>query len=144
MMELLKKDTTKPSDIQFLNEILDNIAMIETALKRSGDAYEVFVHNKEDIYIVKNAMQEIGELSKSISEPLKEKYGTSIDWDALKYTRDQLAHGYLSIIETKTLWRLAINERRENKSPWLSMLVVWVSSDRISHTSLISNTKALC
>jgi uncharacterized protein with HEPN domain len=83
-----------------LNDILDAIQKIQKFVE--GVDYESFRANDEKSFAVIRALEIIGEATKQIPIPLRQKYPL-IPWNAIAGMRDKLIHGYF-VISLPRVW----------------------------------------
>lgn len=88
---------------EFLDYVEDIIKAMDDALSFIKDMdYETFVKDKKTMYAVIRALEIIGEATKNIPLPIKERY-SQIPWKDMAGMRDKVIHAYLGV-DLKRVW----------------------------------------
>ncbi|MDR2446819.1 MAG: DUF86 domain-containing protein [Treponema sp.] len=97
------------SDIQRIRHIKSYCEDIADAIKRFGDAYDVFEENIHYANSVSMSMMQIGELSAGLSDPFKDQTRNQILWTPMKAMRNMFAHAYASMNKA-VIWETATKD----------------------------------
>jgi uncharacterized protein with HEPN domain len=89
----------------YLHDILDAINDIESFV--DDLSYDQFIKDRKTLNAVVRSIEIIGEASKNIPEPIKQKY-KELPWKQMAGMRDKLIHAYFGV-DTETLWKAAKN-----------------------------------
>ena len=98
----------KESDIDILRHILKYIDEIDEAIKHFGKSYETFKKSSIFHNAVSMEIQQIGELSKNLSEEIKASH-TNIPWSVIRGMRNLFAHNYHRM-DLKQIWDTAVDD----------------------------------
>jgi len=88
---------------EFLDYVEDIIKAMDDALSFVKDMdYETFVKDRKTVYAVIRALEIIGEATKNIPLPIKERY-SQIPWKDMAGMRDKVIHAYFGV-DLKRVW----------------------------------------
>ena len=90
----------------YLQDILDAVNDIEVFVGKM--TYEQFIIDRKTLNAVVRSIEIIGEASKNIPQPMKEKY-SALPWKEMAGMRDKLIHAYFGI-DKETLWKAATKD----------------------------------
>jgi uncharacterized protein with HEPN domain len=86
-----------------LDYVEDNVKTMDDALSFVKDMnYETFVKDKKTVYAVIRALEIIGEATKNIPLPIKERY-SQIPLKDMAGMRDKVIHAYFGV-DLKRIW----------------------------------------
>jgi uncharacterized protein with HEPN domain len=103
---------SKNRDIDdYIEDILIAISDVEAFIKDMS--YETFAQDKKTINAVIRSLEVIGEATKRIPKPVRQKY-PNIPWDKMAGMRDVLIHDYMGV-DLKTVWKVAQDRLRDLK-----------------------------
>ena len=107
-------------DREIISHIRRYCVEIELAQKHFGDDREVFLANPIYRNAVSMPIQQIGELTKHLSDVFIEN-NTQIPWSQIKGMRDWFAHQYFNM-DIEVIWEVAIVDIPPLKAFLLEML----------------------
>lgn len=110
--------TVQRTHLDYLNDIVQ--AMEKVAEFIHGMDFEAFRQDDKTIYAVIRALEVIGEATKQLSSPIREKHKL-VPWQAMAGMRDKLIHAYFGI-NLKVVWRTATEDIVELK-PIIEMIL---------------------
>jgi len=93
----------------FLEDILEQISLIESSVKRKSDLIED--RNIQDATI--RRLEVIGEATKNIPNSFRKNY-PYIEWKGIAGTRDRISHAYFKI-ELDVIWDIIKDDLPELK-----------------------------
>ena len=85
----------------YLHDILDSVNDVESFI--DDMSFEEFVKDRKTKNAVVRSIEIIGEASKKLPAPLREKYA-ELPWKEIIGMRDKLIHGY-SGVDYETVWK---------------------------------------
>jgi len=88
--------------VLYCNDIADAVNVF-------GDSYEIFRQNTHFFNSVSMSIMQIGEVSVSLSDELKNDTSELVPWDHIKGLRNRFAHAYPTIMKN-TIWKVAKND----------------------------------
>ena len=84
----------------YIEDILNSIIKIERFVE--GLTFEDFKSDDKTVFAVIRALEIIGEASKKVPQPIKNKY-QQIPWREISGMRDKLIHGYFGV-DLRVVW----------------------------------------
>ena len=84
----------------YIEDILNSILKIEQFVE--GLTFEDFKSDDKTVFAVIRALEIIGEASKKVPQPIKNKY-QQIPWREISGMRDKLIHGYFGV-DLRVVW----------------------------------------
>lgn len=106
------------SNSVYIKHILDQISHIENFM--SGVSEEQFYSDLEKEYAIIRCFEIIGEASKKVDAPIKNKYD-KIPWRKMAAFRDVLIHDYDRLV-SEVIWKTVVDEIPQLKVSLLELL----------------------
>ncbi len=85
-----------------------------------GMTYEQFVQDKRTLNAVLRSLQVIGEATKRVPDPVRERY-PQVPWREMAGMRDKIIHDYMDV-DTEIVWRV-LTERIPEIRPVLEQIL---------------------
>ncbi len=104
--------------MDYLQDILVAVNDIDSFV--GNMTYDEFIKDRKTLNAVVRSIEIIGEASKNIPDPIKEKY-KELPWKQMAGMRDKLIHGYFGI-DTETIYKAAQTNIPQLKAPIKKML----------------------
>lgn len=106
----------------YLDDIIDTIDKVELFIQ--GMDFEQFAKDDKTVFAVIRAFEIIGEATKNIPQPIKNKY-SSVPWKEMAGIRDKLIHGYFGV-KLAVVW-----ETTQQDLPSLKPLIAQIIKENI-------------
>lgn len=106
----------------YLDDIIDTIDKVELFIEDMD--FEQFAEDDKTVFAVIRAFEIIGEATKNIPQPIKDKY-SSVPWKEMAGIRDKLIHGYFGV-KLAVVW-----ETTQQDLPSLKPLIAQIIKENI-------------